>query len=102
MWHTEGFNLGLLTNVPSAAAAAVASVARAWSHTFDSLIGNHMSQALRGIFPLHMPSFLAKYPDFLALGVVLVMMGEMGSKIGWEERRVGGDLGWERLGTRWR
>ena len=49
-----------------------------------------------------MPSFLAKYPDFLALGVVLVMMGEMGSKLGWEERRVGGDLGWERLGTRWR
>ena len=38
LWHTEGFNLGLLTNVPSAAAAAVASVARAWSHTFDSLI----------------------------------------------------------------
>ncbi|XP_010838785.1 PREDICTED: cationic amino acid transporter 3-like, partial [Bison bison bison] len=53
----------------------IASVARAWSSTFDSLIGNHMSQALRGTFPLHVPSFLAKYPDFLALGVVLVMMG---------------------------
>uniref|UniRef100_A0A8B9Y7V4 Amino acid permease/ SLC12A domain-containing protein n=1 Tax=Bos mutus grunniens TaxID=30521 RepID=A0A8B9Y7V4_BOSMU len=62
------------------------------------LIGNHMSQALRGTFPLHVPSFLAKYPDFLALGVVLVMMGEMGSKTGWKERRAGGDLGWERLG----
>ncbi|XDB60434.1 hypothetical protein ABFV05_014050 [Capra hircus] len=56
-------------------AITIASVARAWSSTFDSLIGNHMSQALRGTFPLHVPSFLAKYPDFLALGVVLVMMG---------------------------
>ena len=69
-------------NLSSSAPAAIASVARAWSSTFDSLIGNHMSQALRGTFPLHVPSFLAKYPDFLALGVVLVMMGEMGSKIG--------------------
>lgn len=86
-------------NLSSSAPAAIASVARAWSSTFDSLIGNHMSQALRGTFPLHVPSFLAKYPDFLALGVVLVMMGEMGSKIGWEERGVGGDLGWERLGV---
>ncbi|XDC82531.1 hypothetical protein R6Z07F_013704 [Ovis aries] len=56
-------------------AITIASVARAWSSTFDSLIGNHMSRALRGTFPLHVPSFLAKYPDFLALGVVLVMMG---------------------------
>ncbi|CAI9161055.1 unnamed protein product [Rangifer tarandus platyrhynchus] len=56
-------------------AITIASVARAWSSTFDSLIGNHMSQALRGTFPPHVPSFLAKYPDFLALCVVLVMMG---------------------------
>ncbi|XP_052511480.1 cationic amino acid transporter 3-like [Budorcas taxicolor] len=56
-------------------AITIASVARAWSSTFDSLIGNHMSRTLRGTFPLHVPSFLAKYPDFLALGVVLVMMG---------------------------
>ncbi|XP_057568038.1 cationic amino acid transporter 3-like [Hippopotamus amphibius kiboko] len=52
-----------------------ASVARAWSSAFDSLIGNHISQALQGTFSPHMPSFLAKYPDFLALALVLLMTG---------------------------
>nr|XP_025124091.1 cationic amino acid transporter 3-like [Bubalus bubalis] len=75
MWHTEGFNLSLLTNVPSAAAAAVASVARAWSHTFDSLIGNHISQALEGTFSPYMPYFLATYPDFVALAMLLLLTG---------------------------
>ena len=74
----EGFNLGLLTNVPSAAAAAVASVAKAWSHTFDSLIGNHISQALEGIFSPYMPYFLATYADIFALGLVLLLAGESG------------------------
>ncbi|XP_040108009.1 cationic amino acid transporter 3-like [Oryx dammah] len=52
-----------------------AILARAWSYIFDSLIGNHISQALQGTFSLHMPRFLAKYPDFLALALVLLLMG---------------------------
>ncbi|XP_072824848.1 cationic amino acid transporter 3-like [Vicugna pacos] len=52
-----------------------ASVARAWSSAFDSLIGNHISQGLQGTFSLYMPYFLAKYPDFFALGLVLLMTG---------------------------
>ncbi|XP_052511490.1 cationic amino acid transporter 3-like [Budorcas taxicolor] len=52
-----------------------AVLARAWSYIFDSLIGNHISQALQGTFSLHMPHFLAKYPDFLALALVLLLMG---------------------------
>lgn len=55
-----------------------ASVARAWSAAFDGLIGNHISQALQTTFPIQVPSFLAKYPDFFALGLVLVLTGESG------------------------
>ncbi|KAB0347236.1 hypothetical protein FD754_012093 [Muntiacus muntjak] len=64
-----GWNL-ILTYV-----VAVASVARAWSHTFDSLIGNHISQVLEGTFSPYMPYFLAKYPDFVALAVLLLLTG---------------------------
>ena len=60
--------------VPSAT-AGTAVLARAWSYIFDSLIGNHISQALQGTFSLHMPHFLAKYPDFLALALVLLLIG---------------------------
>ncbi|XP_006208676.2 cationic amino acid transporter 3-like [Vicugna pacos] len=56
---------------------AVASVARAWSYTFDSLIGNHISQGLQETFSPHMPSFLAAYPDFVVLGLVLLMTGAL-------------------------
>ena len=65
-------------NVLSSAPAGTASVSRAWSSTFDSLIGDHISQALQGTFSLHVPHFLAKYPDFFALGLVLLLTGERG------------------------
>nr|XP_006208678.1 cationic amino acid transporter 3-like [Vicugna pacos] len=52
-----------------------ASVARAWSSTFDSLIGNHISQGLQGTFSRHVPYFLAKYPDVFAFGLVLLLTG---------------------------
>ncbi|XP_012588997.1 PREDICTED: cationic amino acid transporter 3-like [Condylura cristata] len=52
-----------------------ASVARAWSATFDHLIGNHISRALEGSLSLHLPHPLAKYPDFFALGLVLLLTG---------------------------
>ncbi|XP_058386136.1 cationic amino acid transporter 3-like [Diceros bicornis minor] len=52
-----------------------ASVARAWSRTFDSLIGNHISQVLQGSFSLQVPHVLAEYPDFFALGLVLLVTG---------------------------
>ncbi|XP_047646276.1 cationic amino acid transporter 3-like [Phacochoerus africanus] len=54
---------------------ATAYLTRAWSYTFDSLIGNHISQVLEGTFSEHMPSFLAPYPDFVALALVLLMAG---------------------------
>ncbi|XP_037371497.1 cationic amino acid transporter 3-like [Talpa occidentalis] len=52
-----------------------ASVARAWSTTFDHLIGSHISRALEGSLSLHLPPPLAKYPDFFALGLVLLLTG---------------------------
>ncbi|XP_057568224.1 cationic amino acid transporter 3-like [Hippopotamus amphibius kiboko] len=54
---------------------AISCVAKVWSSAFDSLIGNHISQALEGTFSAHMPDFLATFPDFVALGLVLLMIG---------------------------
>ncbi|XP_014955846.3 cationic amino acid transporter 3-like [Ovis aries] len=54
-----------------------ASLSKVWSITFDSLIGNHISQALEGTFSPYMPSFLATFPDFVALALLLVMIGVM-------------------------
>jgi len=66
-----------LMSVPSATAGTTI-LARAWSYIFDNLIGNHISQALQGTFSVHVPHFLAKYPDFLALALVLLFMGKTG------------------------
>ncbi|KAM7232949.1 hypothetical protein CapIbe_015085 [Capra ibex] len=61
--------------------AATACIARAWSSTFDSLIGNRISEALGGTFSLQMPSFLASFPDFLALGLVLLLTGLLALRV---------------------
>ncbi|MXQ99725.1 hypothetical protein E5288_WYG019750 [Bos mutus] len=60
---------------------ATACIARAWSSTFDSLIGNHISEALGGTFSLQMPYFLASFPDFLALGLVLLLAGLLALRV---------------------
>jgi hypothetical protein len=75
------FNFCLLINIPSSAAVGTACIARAWSYTFDSLTGNHISRGLEGTFSLYMPYYLAKYPDFFALGLVLLLMGESGVRV---------------------
>ncbi|XP_018800354.1 PREDICTED: cationic amino acid transporter 3 [Bactrocera latifrons] len=49
-----------------------ASVARGLSGYFDALIDNSMSKALTEAIPMHV-DFLAKYPDFLAMGVILLL-----------------------------
>ncbi|KAB0381478.1 hypothetical protein FD755_003395 [Muntiacus reevesi] len=56
---------------------ATTCLSKAWSITFDSLIGNHISQALEGTFSPYMPSSLATFPDFVALALLLVMIGVM-------------------------
>ena len=86
-------------NIPSAAAATTC-LSKAWSITFDSLIGNHISQALEGTFSPYMPFFLATYSDFVTLGLLLVMIGEKGTETGREEWSVEQQLGRERLRCR--
>lgn len=56
-------------------------MARAWSSAFDNLIGNHISQALQGSISLNVPHVLAEYPDFFALGLVLLLTGEARDRV---------------------
>lgn len=58
------------------APTGTASVARAWSSAFDNLFGNHISETLKGAISLHVPHLLAEYPDFFAMGLVLLLTGE--------------------------
>ncbi|XP_044917437.1 cationic amino acid transporter 3-like isoform X1 [Felis catus] len=53
--------------------AGTASVARAWTRAFDYLIGNQISQTLHESILLHVQQVLAEYPDFFAMGLVLLL-----------------------------
>ncbi|CAB0013673.1 unnamed protein product, partial [Nesidiocoris tenuis] len=66
---------GLLSN------AGTASVARAFSNYLDNMMGNVMNETLSKTFPMHVP-FLSPYPDFLSLGIVLLLTGNPDRLIG--------------------
>lgn len=76
----EDVCLCVLLNIPLIT-AGTACVAKAWSIAFDSLTGNHISQALEGTFSPYMPSALGTFPDFVVLGPLLLITGEKGSVI---------------------
>ncbi|XP_053328610.1 cationic amino acid transporter 3 [Spea bombifrons] len=64
---TTGWNL-ILSYV-----LGTASVARAWSSTFDNIIGNHISIFFKEKISIKVENVLADYPDFFALLLVLLL-----------------------------
>lgn len=63
-----------LSNLPLLPDIATSSVARAWSGTFDDMLGNVLSNYFSKHTAMGLPG-LAPYPDFFAAGLILVLSG---------------------------